>query len=69
MPKKLEASLVKISTYARDKNVSYETVRKWINSGKVESKVIDGVIFVVNNNNNCKTIKQKKYENERRNSE
>ena len=38
--------LVKISTYAKMKDVSVECVRKWIREGKVKAIKIDGVAFI-----------------------
>ena len=38
---------IKISTYAKQKNVSTTAVYKWIKQGKVKVKIIDGVKFIV----------------------
>lgn len=42
-------NLVKVSTYARAKGVSVQSVYSWIKEGRVESVDIDGVAFVVCN--------------------
>lgn len=39
-------NLLKMSSFARYKGVSVETVRLWIKSKKIKSKCIDGVNFV-----------------------
>lgn len=39
-------NLLKMSSFARYKGVSVETVRLWIKSKKIKSKCIDGVYFV-----------------------
>lgn len=38
--------LVKVSTYARRENVSVQTVYKWIAAKRIESVIIDKVVFV-----------------------
>lgn len=40
--------LLKVSTYAKIKNVSVQTVYEWIKNGKIESVKIDSVVFVKN---------------------
>lgn len=55
----MEEKLVKVSTYAREyvdpktgkQGISPLTVYNWIESGKLKSKVIDGVTFVILENN------------------
>ena len=39
----------KVSTYAREKGVSTQAVYAWIREGKVESEKIDGVTFIIVN--------------------
>lgn len=39
--------LLRISQYARLKNVSYECVRKWILANKVKTQIIGETTFVV----------------------
>jgi hypothetical protein len=41
------SKLVKLSTYAKKKGVSYEYIRQLCNANQIESVVIDGVRFVV----------------------
>lgn len=43
----MEQKLVTVRTYAGIKGVTSVCVYKWIEQGKVNKKVIDGVIFVV----------------------
>lgn len=43
----MEQKLVTVRTYAGIKGVTSVCVYKWIDQGKVNKKVIDGVIFVV----------------------
>lgn len=43
---KMNEGLKKISTYAREKNVSVQTVYYWIGKGKVKFVEIDGVKFI-----------------------
>lgn len=38
--------LIKVSTYAKEKGISVQTVYDKIKSGKLECKKIDGVTFV-----------------------
>lgn len=45
----MNSNLVKVSTYARAKGVSVQSVYSWIKEGRVESVDIDGVAFVVCN--------------------
>lgn len=42
----MEKSLVRVSTYAKQKGVSPTAVRKWAAQGKVKIVEIDGVQFV-----------------------
>lgn len=39
--------LVRISTYAKLKNISTETARLWVLNKKVKSVIIDDTIFIV----------------------
>ena len=41
------SKLVRVSTYAKKKNVTTECVRLWCVKGLVESVLVDGVRFVV----------------------
>ena len=53
-------NLVKISTYAKYKGISPETVRLWIvnnRTDKISFRQIDGVYFVVLSNEEYKLIK------------
>lgn len=43
----MEDRLVRTKTYADMRRVTTECVRKWARQGKIKSKVIDGVNFVV----------------------
>lgn len=43
---KMNEGLKKISTYAREKNVTVQTVYNWITNGKVKFVEIDGVKFI-----------------------
>lgn len=43
----MEERLVTTRTYADMRRVTTECVRKWARQGKIKSKVIDGVNFVV----------------------
>lgn len=56
----MEDRLVTINTYAKMIDRSKERVRQKIHSGEIPSKVIDGVIFVVLNDEEVKKRKQKK---------
>ena len=42
-----ETRKIRVSTYARQKEISPQTVYGWIKAGKVESEEIDGVMFVI----------------------
>lgn len=44
-------NLIKVSTYAKMKNVSVQTVYKWAKSGKIKTAEIDGVLFIVEDKN------------------
>lgn len=43
----MEDKLMKVSNYAREKGVSAVYIYKLIKDGKVKSKTIDGVVFVI----------------------
>ena len=43
----MNEQLVRISTYAKMKDVSKEIVRLWVINKKVKSKVIDKTIFII----------------------
>ena len=45
--KEMEKNLVKVSTYARKKAVSVQSVYTWVKEGKVKSVEIDGIVFIV----------------------
>lgn len=47
---KKDYELVKVSTCAKMKNISVQTVYDWIKNGKIESVKIDNVCFVKLNN-------------------
>lgn len=44
-------NLVRISTYAKQKNVSTVAVYKWIKQGKVQARQVDGMWFIVSEQN------------------
>lgn len=44
--KKIKTELKRVSTYAKEKNISVQTVYNQINSGILNSVKIDGVTFV-----------------------
>lgn len=44
--KKIKTELKRVSTYAKEKNISVQTVYNQINSGILKSVKIDGVTFV-----------------------
>lgn len=41
------AELKRVSTYARERGISVQTVYKQIEQGKIKSEKIDGVCFIV----------------------
>lgn len=41
------AELKRVSTYAREKGISVQTVYKQIEQGEIKSKKIDGMCFIV----------------------
>lgn len=43
---KYAVNLVKVSTYAKENNISVQTVYNWVKEGKLKSVVIDGVKFI-----------------------
>lgn len=53
--------LVKISTYAHEKNVSAACVYLWIQDGKINSVTIDGVAFVVRDELSQKKGKERSF--------
>lgn len=44
-------NLIKVSTYAKMKNVSVQTVYKWVKEGKISTEKIDGVLFIIGDAN------------------
>lgn len=44
--KKIKTELKRVSTYAREKKVSVQTIYNQINNGTLKSVKIDGVTFV-----------------------
>jgi len=48
MKRKIDVSrLKKVSTYAKEKNISVQQVYNWVKYGKCDCEIIDGVYFVV----------------------
>lgn len=45
--KKNYADFKRVSTYARENGISVQTVYKQIEQGKIKSKKIDGMCFIV----------------------
>lgn len=47
---KYAVNLVKVSTYAKEKDISVQTVYNWMKEGRVTGITIDGVKFVILDN-------------------
>lgn len=48
------SKLMTVRNYAAFKSVTTVTVYGWIKTGKIESVIIDGVLFIINENG-CQT--------------
>ena len=48
---KYAVNLVKVSTYAKENNISVQTVYNWMKEGRVNGNTIDGVKFVILDDN------------------
>lgn len=47
----MKKNLIKVSTYAKMKNVSVQTVYKWAKKGKISTEKVDGVLFIIGDTN------------------